>query len=337
MKKLILLLLLTGGFYSCSTQTDKHTVYTSFKETDTLVTDIHSIPPIMLYPRAMYLTDSFLVVYNRNMDTCYQAFDKKTLAYRYSFGMHGQGPTDFEMPQERAVLNTPEKIVINDGNKLKTITFQQGGPSITTQDMPVEQPYFNGLFQLNDTMYVCDADYQDNEEFMFIHTDGTTEKKVTYPETTKRFKDQIEERNGAYQFIAAPHPSGEKFVSFYVHARRFQIIDKEGNILKDVRLEIPPYDKEIPLEQEQRRIYVMDVFATANHIYTLNLDMTSEEIAAQKELASIQVFSWDGEPLKQLYLDRFISAFTVDEQAQLIYGGFVEVEDAIYTFNLSGK
>ncbi len=334
MRRLVYSLSLLAGLCACTPQQDTHAVYHSFQTTDTLVTEVHAIPPIMLYPKGMYLVDSFLVVYNRDMDTCYQVFDRQTLEYKYSFGQRGQGPEDFDMPQEHAVCNPSDRLVVNDVNKLKTITFQAGKPVVTAQDMPVDEPYFNGLFQLDDTTFVCEPDPESNEEFCFIHASGRVEKKVPYPETADRFKGQVSERNAAYQYMATAHPSGDKFAAFYVHTRRFQIIDKEGNILKDVTLDIPPCDPEIPLEPVRRRIHVMDVFATENYIYTLNLDMTGDEIAAGKSLPSLQIFSWEGEPLKQLYLDRFISSFTVDEQAQLVYGGFVEVEDAIYTFDL---
>ena len=82
MRRLVYSLSLLAGLCACTPQQDTHAVYHSFQTTDTLVTEVHAIPPIMLYPKGMYLVDSFLVVYNRDMDTCYQVFDRQTLEYQ---------------------------------------------------------------------------------------------------------------------------------------------------------------------------------------------------------------------------------------------------------------
>lgn len=62
--------------------------------------------------------------------------------------------------------------------------------------------------------------------------------------------------------------------------------------------------------------------------------MTPEEIRERKACPSVQKFSWEGKPLKRLYLDRMISSFAIDEKEQTIYGVFAENEDEIYTFDM---
>ncbi len=95
MKKLILFFCVVG-LCSCSRQTATH-VYTSFETTDTLVAQVHSIPPVMLYPRGG-LDGPRLVVFNDKMDTCFQVFDRNDFRYLYSFGVLGEGPDDFQLP-----------------------------------------------------------------------------------------------------------------------------------------------------------------------------------------------------------------------------------------------
>lgn len=316
---------------SCTKQSENQT-YTSFKETDTLVTETHSIPPIMLYPTGMFLKDSYLVVFNDKMDTCFQVFDRKNLQYLYSFGVLGGGPEDFKMPMGQIVAQNEKSTFIQDMDALKAISFVKGKPVISVHTLPVQQGVYNGLKMLADSSYVCEAGFEENKEYLFMHADGTSEYKIDYPETEERF-GSILARNQAYGRIGTVHPSGERFASFYSYDRRFRIIDKSGKILHDVTLDIAPKEKQIPVEEQDRRIHTLSAYATENHIYTLNLDMKPEEIYAQKGLPSIQVFSWEGEPLAQWYLDRFISSFAVDEDSHTIYGVFAENEKEIYTFN----
>ena len=77
MKKLILFFCVVG-LCSCSRQTATH-VYTSFETTDTLVAQVHSIPPVMLYPREVFLDGPRLVVLNVQMDNCFQVLDRNDL------------------------------------------------------------------------------------------------------------------------------------------------------------------------------------------------------------------------------------------------------------------
>lgn len=317
---------------ACCAQPNRNQTYTSFKETDTLMTATHPIPPIMLYPRGMFLEGDYLVVYNDKMDTCFQVFDRKNLQYLYSFGLLGGGPEDFQMPMPQVVGKNAAGTFIQDGNVLKLISFADGTPVISTHKLPLEQRVYNGLRMLADSSYVCEAGFEENKEYLFIHADGTSEYKVDYPETEERFGSLLA-RNQAYGRIEAVHPSGERFASFYSFDRRFRIIDRSGEILHDVTLDIAPREKQIPVEDRDRRIHTLSAYATENHIYTLNLDMKPEEIYAQKGLPSIQVFSWEGEPLAQWFLDRFISSFTVDEDSHTIYGVFAENEKEIYTFD----
>lgn len=329
MKKLILFFCIVG-LCSCSRQTATH-VYTSFKTTDTLVAQVHSIPPVMLYPRGLFLDGSRLVVFNDKMDTCFQVFDRNDFRYLYSFGVLGEGPEDFQLPVGQFAGQHAGKTFVTDMDKLKSISFESGKPVISVHPLPVQRSYYNGLMMLADSLYVCEADHEDSKEYIFIHPDGSQEQKVDYPETEERFGSVLA-RNQAYERLTAARPSGECFASFYVSDRRFRIIDRSGNILHDILLDIAPRDPQIPVASDERRIHTLSVYATQDHIYTLNLDMKPEEIYNRKCLPSIQVFSWEGTPLAQWFLDRLVSSFVVDEDRRIIYGVFAENEAEIYTF-----
>ncbi|MBU3853510.1 MAG: TolB-like 6-bladed beta-propeller domain-containing protein [Candidatus Paraprevotella stercoravium] len=332
MKRIVYLLFLVMCISSCKNQ-KVDDVYTAFPESHTLTAEIHQIPPIMLNPRGMYLLDSSLVVFNDGLDTCFQVFDRNSLEYRYSFGLKGNGPEDFNMPSGDVVYNRQGEVAILDVNMLKVISFKDGHPVVGTRKIPAQNSYYNGLISLNDSLFVCNGDFEDTKEFMFIHGDGTLELKVDYPEGIDRF-GSILQRNQAYEHMAVARPSGDRFASFYTFQRAFRIINEKGDILKNVTLAIEPFDEQIPVDDEQRRIHVLSVRATQDYIYTLNLDMTPEEIYQQKSFPSIQVYSWDGEPVKKYNLDRFISSFTIDESSQMIYGAFAEKEDEIYVFRM---
>lgn len=164
MKKLILFFCVVG-LCSCSRQTATH-VYTSFETTDTLVAQVHSIPPVMLYPREVFLDGPRLVVFNDKMDTCFQVFDRNDFRYLYSFGVLGEGPDDFQLPAGQFAGQHAGKTFVTDMDKLKSISFESGKPVVSVHPLPVQRSYYNGLMMLADSLYVCEADHEDSKEYL---------------------------------------------------------------------------------------------------------------------------------------------------------------------------
>ena len=62
-KKIFTLIILLIGLSACTVRSTIE-IYDSFDGTDSLLGEKHDIPPIMLYPKNIFLKDSFLVVFN---------------------------------------------------------------------------------------------------------------------------------------------------------------------------------------------------------------------------------------------------------------------------------
>lgn len=335
MKHIFFLALIVILSVSCADNpANKNSKYTEFEKTVDVTPIGQKIPPIMLYPRNMFLCDSFLVVYNDKMDTLFQVYDKHTLEYRYSFGIIGGGPNDFRLLSSYLVGSNGKEALVQDLALLKSISMKNGHPLIKSVRMPVAMDYYNGTLLLEDSVFVCNADFADEEEFMFLYPDGEVKKWGNYPETTERFGQDAVARHEAYSTLTVARPEGDRFAAFYSYIRQFRIFDSKGKLLKKVELDIMPREQELSVEPEKRYIHPIALFATNEHIYALNLDMTPEEIYARKRYPTIQVFSWDGKPLVKYNLNCMISTFTVDEANGIIYGAFAEQEDLIYKFHI---
>ena len=333
MKKVISLIVISlMVFVSCVNQSQEESkiVYKAFDKTVCLKAEKHEVPPSLLYPRNMFLLDSVLVIYNEMMDTLFQVFHKETLNYKYSFGLKGGGPEDFHMLSSYLVGSDGQSAVVQDLNTLCRISLRDGRPSITKIPIPVQRDYYNGMVQLKDSILLCNADFSDAEPFMFIYPS----RELSFKENTERFGGDMAALKDAYAFYTVARPEGDRFAVFYAYQRKYCIYSSEGKLLREVMLDIQPYESEVSVDSEKRYIHTISVFATDNCIYALNLDMTAPEIMEQKHFPSVQVFSWDGKPLTCYELDCMISCFTVDEAEKRIYGAFAEDEDAIYTFRM---
>lgn len=291
------------------------------------------VPPILLYPRSVFLCNNSLVVFNEKIDTMFQVFHLPEMAYQCSFGMRGEGPNDFNLPAIKAVSYEKDGFTMADVTKLKHIRFDGVNFSVQAEFLPYKFDYFNGLTKLTDSLYCCDGDFEEDKEFMFLYSKGNVELWGDYPENIDRLKSVLN-RNQAYSKIMVAKPDGTKFGVFYQSVRRYRIFDVKGNLEQDAILDIVPGEEVPNAEAAKRYIHTIAAYATNQYIYALNLDMTAEEIGERKRTPSIQVFTWDGKPVAQLVLDCFISAFTVDENRSKIYAVFAEDEKTIYTFNL---
>ncbi len=332
MKKIVAFIVLIASLSACTVKPTLE-MYYSFDTTDSLLGEKHDIPPVILYPKNIFIRDSFLIVFNEKMDTCFQVFDKANFEYKCTFGSKGEGPDDLILPASQLVSNNHKETIVLDMNRLKKISFNREHPMISILDFSSSQPFYNGLIKLTDSLYICDAGLEEENEYAFVYPNGELKKWGVYPEGIERFGNLLS-RNQAYTKIKVAHPSGKYFAAFYTNSRKLRIYDISGNMLHDIELNILPGEQEVPLEVENRYIYAIGAYATENYIYTLNLDMTPQDIYARKHNPSLQVFSWEGKPLKQYRLNCYISAFTIDEADRTVYGVFAEDESSIYTFNL---
>lgn len=327
------LLLLSVLFLSAYGVKKSSSHYISFEQSKSLLSVSHKVPPIMLYPRNIYVCDDNLVVFNEGLDTLFQVFNLNDFSYKYSFGIKGHGPNDFIMPSVQAAKVSNTNISILDMKTIKNISFKDDKHIIRTESLDAPFEFLNGFVKLYDSLFCCDAGLEEEKEFMFINHDGSFEQWGEYPENTDRLGSTLA-RNQAYAKISVSKPDGSRFAAFYNSQRHFRIYDDSGKLLHDVYLDISPFEELPAKNPEERYIHTISAYATDKYIYTLNLDMKAEEIASQKCFPNIQVFSWNGKPLKQYSLDRFISSFTVCEKQNKIYGVFVDDDEHIYSFDM---
>ena len=305
--------------------------YSSFTEEIILHAEKIEVPPTLLYPRGIYLSGNHLVVFNEKTDTLFQIFELPTMKYQGQFGIKGGGPKDFILPLAQSVSYRSDKFVLSDGDKLKQVSFDGNGIQVQATALPFGFSYYNGLQYLGDSSFCCFTDFQDEQPLMLLRPDGEIVKFGDYPEdVSPRFKNVLA-RNQAYTGFLVAKPDGSRMALFYQFLQRWRIYDADGVLVSDNVWTGHSLPK---VADEERCIHPIAVYATEKYVYTLNLDMTVEEIGKQVKKPSIQIFDWDGHPQRKYELDVFISSFVVDENAGEIYGVFVEDMDHIYKFKI---
>lgn len=324
-------------FNICSCSNEKNTMvndFVDFRVKSELKAERVEVPSALLYPRSVYLLKDKLVVLNENTDSLFSLYSLPECRYLGQFGQKGQGPEDFILPLIYAVSTEKDGFTLFDSNRLRRIVFEGDTPKVLSSEFSVRNFVINNLVGLKDGAYACSAGFESDHELRYIFKDGTDKEFGTYPEKTGgRFKDALS-RNQAYSNIIVAKPDGSRLALTYQFIRRNRIYDASGKLLSDNVLNMKPGTSEPALNDEDRCIHSIAVYATDRYFYTLNLDMTSQDLEDMNKFPNIQVFDWDGVPVKQLHLDCFISSFVVDEANQVIYGIFAEDDNHLYKINL---
>ena len=139
--KNIVLFLILALLCGCSHKRAEINRYSGFEQTISVKSTKIEIPPVLLYPRNLFLLKDRLIVLNEKTDTLFQVFSMPELEYQGQFGIKGEGPNDFHLPSIQAVSYTESGFILSDLNKLKAINWENSEPHITSTDMPYQFQY----------------------------------------------------------------------------------------------------------------------------------------------------------------------------------------------------
>ena len=278
----------------------------------------------------MYLTENNLILKSNGLlsksDIVFQIYSYPELKKKGEFGTL----EEFWFVRSNPASTGKNSITLADNNKLKHITFQDSKPTITCTTI---DSTLTDVILLKDSVLCRESDFYDDYELRFYKRDGSFKKVGEYPEALKpRFKDNYM-RYCAYNRLLAGKPDGERMVQFYMYIRRYKIFNHNGDLVSDNLLRIQPSDDKPALSEEKQIVHPIATFTTDKYIYTLNLDNRYEYAPNEKTPLNIQVFDWDGKPVRQCILPKDINIrnFVVDEERGLLYG----VEDnQVYKFKL---
>lgn len=278
----------------------------------------------------MYLTENNLILQmislSSNSDIVFQIYSYPDLKKKGEFGTL----KEFWFVRSNPASTGKNSITLADNDKLKHITFQNSQPAITCTSI---DSTFTDVILLKDSVLCKEADFGDDYELRFYKRDGSFKKVSDFPEELQpRFKNNYL-RYGAYNRLLAGKPDGERMVQFYRYIRRYKIFNHNGDLVSDNLLRIQPSHEKPALNEEEQLVHPIATFTTNNYIYTLNLDNRYEYAPNERTPLNIQVFDWDGKPVKQFILPKEINirSFVVDEDRNLIYGADF---DQIYKFKL---
>jgi hypothetical protein len=276
----------------------------------------------------MFILNDCIWVLQTKKDTLFDVFDLHDYRYLYSTGTKGSGPDDFVFPMEQTIQVTDNGFTIFDGYTMKTMELQSKGSLHTILNEKIFDVFpVNGFAKLNDSLCIAFADCSigttGDFEYQIKNTFSKKIIKVSeYPNLTINKYDQ-DQRCQIYSKYVIVSPTKEKFAAFYSYFKFFRIYSIEGNLEKEIHVNIAPYSTNDLDDWTKRNIYYRRPVPTEKYIYA---PCSSNEI---------QIWDWNGNPVMQYFLDRNFHSFAVSEKLQKLYTISYESEDKIFVYDLS--
>jgi hypothetical protein len=331
--EIILIGLFLSVLYACNSHvSDKEIVITEFPSKQEIKTSIILTDSVILDPDAMFIMNSKLWILQKKNNVLFDIFSLPDGKYLFSTGNKGQGPDDFIHPISYTINTEVSGFSILDRNILKTIILQPNNTlHVIKSEKTFEQMPVNGFVKLNDSLFCAFADCATGGtvgeyEYCLKNKSKDTEIKFSkYPDLSKK-KFKGDERCQIYYKWLVANSNERKIAAFYSNFKFLRFYSAEGDLLKEIRVNVPPYQQTENIEnREERKKFYGKPIATDHYIYA---PCSSNEI---------QVWDWNGNPIIQYALDKKFSKFAVSENDKKIYMVSWEESDLdkIYTFELS--
>ena len=289
------------------------------------------------HPMELINIDSLLIIVEFGSDTWLNIISSKTGRQINTCLTLGKGPTDVQYLKQISVYNNTKFFDIYDSQTRKLHTYYIDSILNDREITPIKTSSFefaaNKFFDIlkYKSNFISTGIIWDGKYAILDSAGNTVNVCSNYPADPKHPHVDYDILGMAYQGTLKTKPNGKRMVWAGYSSDMFEIYEIEDhqlNIIKNYCYDLPIYEEErggmggfsaSPLSNSKRAFNDMDV--TEKYIYTLYSGRSREECDIETAIKgnTILIFDWDGNPIKNLKLDRLINRFTVSSDNKFIY------------------
>jgi hypothetical protein len=277
----------------------------------------------------------FLIVQSwMMMDSLFHIYDLTNYELKSAFGVIGQGPVEFILP-ELFLTQLPD-ILIGDisTNFVYWFGISEDGQPVFKKSIRPNNIYsiWDAAF-INDSLYVVDAKYDERGNALLLNFQDEEPKQ-----SWKRSNLDIKKYKDSDMGYVYAHESRIAFC--YGYKKQIDIMDTDFNLIKRVKFKythpvnISAYD-----EEEVKMSYITG-YLGKRYLYALFLGTSWNEHRADSLRGTfLEVFDLEGNPVVRYNLDGIGPVnYVVDEETFTLYGTGVDgdPEDYLVVYKLNG-
>jgi hypothetical protein len=264
------------------------------------------------------MNDKISILSGNNRDYFLYIFSISDMNLLYKYGKFGQGPGEFIAVNWLNATNQ-EQIGLYDIPNLRMYLYQLSSDTLNivktyhfnTWDGKLSRPY-SFIQQINDSIFLLKADLREKTEIEVANI-NTGEILYTFSNLLQRKPNTI---YTPYYFGMAGN--NRNFVLSYKYINRLELFKyKEADCTVEPVVTIGSNrDQSDNRDVSDYILHYTDVQCDEEYIYALYQGNKRDRI----KNSIIEIYNWQGEPVKQIILDRFIELMTIDIAHGKIYG-----------------
>ena len=276
----------------------------------------------------------FLIVQNlKRTDSLFHIYNLTNHELKNAFGIIGQGPVDFVLPE--LFLTQLSDILIGDVNTNFVYRFgisEEGQPMFKKSIRPNNiYSVWDAAF-INDSLYVVEV-FGESGHFCLLTLQDEEPKKSWHYSNSDIHK--YEEANMGYMY------ANESRIAFcYGYKKQIDMMDTEFNLIKRVKFK---YDHPVNIsayDEEDVKMSYIAGYLGKRYLYVLFMGTSWNELRAKSLRGTfLEVFDLDGNPVVRYSLDGIGPInYVVDEETFTLYGSGDdgEPEDYLLVYQLKG-
>jgi hypothetical protein len=343
------LLVLTIFLYGCKGEKE-YDIFDGFPKKGLISSEEFFVPVVFSSGENLILTEDLIIVVDTKSDFVFHTFDRFSFSYKGSYLRRGRGPNEEEEifnPYMRKVGRN--KLLYQTPNNVKTVFLdveEERVEIIENIELLFNLGEFKDMFFLEDNLIGYNIESPERKEFFGFNP--VAGKRFGFGGNLPCLGREIQEESLVFieGKVISVKPDQTLFAAGYINFPILRIFEpRTGMPLSDTRLNLnqPFPDAYVSgsatLEQYyQVFLNYQRIVSTNNLIYLLHRGESIGNInkKGSPDISNIiHVFDWDGQPIKELELDREIYAFDVSDDDSFLVAVSMNHPDRLFKFNLN--
>ena len=284
------------------------------------------------------------------LDPSVHVFDSEGLRHLASYGRSGDGPGEFRDPEQivMGASNVPGEVWILDGvhQRLTQLSLDEieAGTVGRPQTLPMDRPNAGSLVRAPDGRWFAGGWITEGRIGRY-HADRS------YDRTILGFPSEVEAPGmtllQAYESRVVAEPAGDRLAAATLLGGLLDIFDYDGAAIARAPVPDPFYPswaqgrskggKAVMSVASDTRYGFTDLAATGGYVYGLFSGERVLQEGTPWATTEVQVYTWRGEHVRTLYLDRTANAIIVDASDEWLYASGAEPSPWVGRFRLTER
>lgn len=254
-----------------------------------------------------FVKDTFVVVRNSRNDSIFMVLGLNTFNCIKSWGNTGNGPSEYLSPR---LINSSSNgfYIANFGHrKLEDHTIPEFNKA---EQKMVENTDIPQNIVSADSLLIYDK-FNPTSQELVIWQNGLK------PKTIYNFDDLKHKYSNTniYRGFIGVNKTAKRIVYAYQYIRRFDILDYEGNIIKNVEIEpnTPPQLREDKgIDPINSKTYYFGLKTTEDFFFLYYVGYSGDNLRKNMNVNTfIEQYDWNGNPVKRYKIPRFLWNFDI--------------------------